>query len=163
MVALDQTPEDIFGKVMSWADDLILPGFEIATNVPWNEIVSIKSALTSGTNPRDLKARLAFEIVSMIHDPKVAQKASEAFEATFKKGETPTDIKELFVEHGIHLKDALVHAMIVPSNTEWRRLVEAHAVSQAGTEELITDFYMKVEKNLVLRIGKKRFVKITVK
>lgn len=163
MVSLDQTPEDIFGKVMSWGDNLIIPGFEIVTDVPLGDIEVIKSSLASGANPKESKMRLAKEIVSIIHDADSAEKAQTNFEKAFSKGEVPEDVQEITAEHGSHIKDALVKSGIVSSNTDWRRLVESKAVTYAGTDELITDAYMKAEKDMTLRIGKKRFVKILVK
>ncbi|MEK7463734.1 MAG: tyrosine--tRNA ligase [Patescibacteria group bacterium] len=163
MVSLDQTPEDVFGKVMSWSDNLIVPGFEIVTDIPLEEIETIKQSLESGANPKELKVRLAKEIVAIIHDSESAEKASENFEKAFSKGEVPEEVQEIEAEHGSHIKDALVKSGIVSSNTDWRRLVESKAVSYAGTDELIVDAYMKAEKDMTLRIGKKRFVKIAVK
>lgn len=163
MVSLDQTPEDVFGKVMSWTDNLIIPGFEIVTDVSLEEIETIKGALASGANPKESKVRLAKEIVTIIHDADAAEKAHENFEKAFSKGEVPEDVQEITAEHGSHIKDALVKSGIVSSNTDWRRLVESKAVTYAGTDELITDAYMKAEKDMTLRIGKKRFVKLNVK
>lgn len=163
MVSLDQGPEEMFGKVMSWTDGLIIPGFEIITDVPMEEIDSMKKSLESGTNPKELKLKLAKEIVTLIHDADSAERAHQSFEKTFSKGEVPDDIQELEVPHGSHIKDALINAGIVSSNGDWKRLIEGNAVSYIGTDEVITDTHIKAEKDVVLRIGKKRFAKITVK
>ncbi|MEK7213544.1 MAG: tyrosine--tRNA ligase [Patescibacteria group bacterium] len=163
MVSLDQTPEEMFGKIMSWSDDLIIPGFEIITNIPIEEIVSIKNAINSGANPKDYKTRLAKEIISMLFDENTAQKSEESFIKVFTKGEIPEDIIEIEMPHGSSIKDSLVKNNIVSSNSDWRRLVEGRAVSHIGTDELIEDIYIKAEKDITLRIGKKRFIKIIVK
>jgi tyrosyl-tRNA synthetase len=162
MVSLDQGPEEIFGKVMSWNDSLILPGFEIATNVSLDEIDSIKKSLEGGANPKDQKIRLAREIVAMIHGPEHAEQAQQFFEKTFSKGEIPDDINEIEVSSGSLLRDVLVKEGIVSSNADWKRLVEGNAVSVFGTDEVIKDLQQKTEKNLTLRIGKKRFAKIKI-
>lgn len=162
MVSLDQTPEDMFGKVMSWSDELIIPGFEIVTDVPMFEIKQMEAEISRGANPKDYKTRLAKEIVTMIHDADSAKKAHQSFENTFKKGEAPSDIMQILTDRGANLRDLLIHAKVVASNGEWRRLVEGNAVSVVGTEETIKDQFMKVEQSIVLRIGKKRFVKVVV-
>ncbi len=163
MVSLDQSPEEMFGKVMSWSDALIIPGFEIITDASLEEIELIKKSLTSGVNPKELKVRLAKEIVKMIHDEESAEKAHQSFEKTFSKGEIPEDIQTLEIPHGSAIKDILISEKIVSSNSDWRRLIEGNAVSVVGSEEIINDPFIKAEKNMTLRIGKKRFVRVVVK
>jgi tyrosyl-tRNA synthetase len=163
MVSLDQSPEEMFGKVMSWSDELIIPGFELVTDIPVSEIEEMKNLLGSGTNPKELKIRLAKEIVGSIHGFQSANKACDSFEKTFSKGEIPEDARELQIAVGTSIKDILVKEGIVSSNTDWRRLVESGAVSYAGTDEIIKDSQIKAEKDCILRIGKKRFVKIVVR
>lgn len=163
MVSLDQTPEDMFGKVMSWSDGIIVPGFELVADNSVSEIESIKSALASGTNPKDFKVKLAKEIVKMIHGAEAAEKACESFENTFSKGEVPEDIQELNLSKDSLIKESLIQAGIVSSNADWRRLVEGNAVSVVETEEIIKDPFVKAEKEMTLRIGKKRFVKMIIK
>ncbi len=163
MVSLDQTSEDMFGRVMSWDDKLILPAFEMLTDIPMQEIDSIKSNMQNGSNPRDFKVKLAKEIVSMIFDNKIAEKAHESFENTFRKGEVPENIPEIIIPNGNIIKEAIVNSKIVSSNTEWRRLIDENAISIMNTNEIIKDPYIKADKDLILRIGKKRFVKIIVK
>ncbi|MES3031464.1 MAG: tyrosine--tRNA ligase [Patescibacteria group bacterium] len=163
IVSLDQTPEDMFGKVMSWSDELIVPGFEIITDASLEEITTIKDALARGDNPRDLKVRLAHAVVSMLHGKEEADNAKESFESTFSKGEVPEDIQEIKADKDSLLRDAIVGGKIVDSNGEWRRLVESKAVSFADTKESITDPFVKIERDCIVRVGKKRFAKISVR
>ncbi|MEK7095468.1 MAG: tyrosine--tRNA ligase [Patescibacteria group bacterium] len=163
MVSLDQTPEDMFGKVMSWSDALIIPGFEICTDLPMFEVKQMEAEIARGSNPKEYKVNLAKEIVKMIHGKEGAEKAAISFVNTFKKGEVPEDVMEIVTSHGTHLKDLVVQSKIVESNSEWKRLVEGRAVSVVGSDEIISDPYLKIEKEMTLRIGKKRFVKITLK
>jgi tyrosyl-tRNA synthetase len=162
MVSLDQSADEVFGKVMSWNDNLIIPGFEIITDVSMEEISSIKQKLDSGTNPKEIKIRLAKEIVSMIHDSQSAEKASENFEKAFSKGGVPDDIQIIKVSNGSILRDILVKEEVVSSNSDWKRLIDGKAISHADTGEVINDAFIKIEKDLVLRVGKKRFVKIEI-
>jgi tyrosyl-tRNA synthetase len=163
MVSLDQTAEDMFGKVMSWSDSLIVPGFELVTNVSMEEIKTIKQSLDSGVNPKELKMKLAHEIVSMVHGADASEKARQAFDKAFTKGGVPEDIMELEILQDSAIKESLIKNGIVSSNSDWRRLVESKAVSHVETEELVTDPFIKATENTVLRIGKKRFVKIIVR
>jgi tyrosyl-tRNA synthetase len=162
MVSLDQSADEVFGKVMSWNDNLIIPGFEIITDVSIEEISSIKQKLDSGTNPKEIKIRLAKEVVSMIHDVESAERANENFEKAFSKGGVPDDIQIIKVSNGSILRDILVKEEVVSSNSDWKRLIDGKAISHADTGEVINDAFIKIEKNLVLRVGKKRFVKIEI-
>lgn len=163
MVSLDQTAEDMFGKVMSWADGLIVPGFELITEVREEEIEAMKNSLAGGANPKELKMNLAEKIVALIHGEEKAKKARENFDKTFAKGEVPENLEEVSVTSGQLLKEVLVEKGIVSSNADWRRLVEGKAVSYMENDEVVADPFAKAEKNGVLRIGKKRFVKIVIK
>jgi tyrosyl-tRNA synthetase len=163
MVSLNQTPEDMFGKVMSWSDGLIVPGFELITDVLLSEIKQMQNEIERGSNPKDYKIRLAKEIVTIIHGEAAAERAARAFDNTFKKGELPEDTLQILAERGTHIKDLLVEHKVVVSHSDWRRLVEGRGVSEVGTDKIISDPFEKAEKNVTLRIGKKRFVKIVIK
>lgn len=92
MVAFSDSPEDMFGKVMSWSDDMMKNGFELCTTLPMAEIKQLEAA---SQNPRDLKLKLAFEVVKTFLGEKFAGKARENFIKTFTKKETPDEIAEL--------------------------------------------------------------------
>ncbi|MEI6057801.1 MAG: tyrosine--tRNA ligase, partial [bacterium] len=121
MVSLDQSAEEMFGKVMSWSDGLILPAFELCTNVSVETIAEFKISLAAGMNPRDLKVRLAKEIITIYHGADAAGAAEENFVNTFKKGELPDDVKEVSVPADTQLVDVLVKEGIVASKGDFRR------------------------------------------
>lgn len=162
-VSMDQTPEEIYGRVMSWNDNIIINAFEIATKIPIDEINDIKKSIDNGENPKQAKSRLAKEIISIIHDKESADRAEKSFDSLFKNKEIPKDIQELIVKKEDMIKDIIVSNNIVSSNTEWRRLVESNAITEFPSEKIINDPYVKFEKDTVLRIGKKRFVKIVIR
>ena len=159
IVALNQTPEDMFGKVMSWSDELIIPGFEIITDVSLSEIDEMKKSLEGGTNPRDLKIRLAREIVTLCVGEKEAQEAQENFENTFAKGGIPEDMLEVSASHEELLVDVMLREKIIDSKTEWRRLVDDGAVTEMESGEKVTDVGALASTG-VYKVGKKRFIKI---
>ena len=159
MVALNQTPEDMFGRVMSWDDELITHGFELVTDVPTEEIKEIARKMNSGENPRDFKVKLAFEIVKMCHSEEKAEKARANFEKTFAKGGIPEDVLVLNTTNNVSLADILIAENIISSKTEWRRLVQEGAVMEMVSNEKIVDQNV-LSKEGVYKIGKRRFVKI---
>ncbi len=158
----DSAP-DMYGKVMSLRDDLIIRYFTLVTRVELSVIETYKVQLDSGANPRDIKMKLAYELVKLYHDEEAAKNAENTFIKTFSKGEIPEDVPQLLAEKGVLLKDILVQAKIISSNSEWRRLVEGKGVSEMGNDRVVNDSFEKVEKDITLRIGKKRFVKIVLK
>ena len=162
MITLLDSPSDMFGKVMSWTDGMIVSGFELCTDVSNEEISKIKSELDNGENPRDVKVRLGKEVVSMFYDKNSADKAEQDFVNTFSKGGIPENVEEIKVVMGEKIVDVLIQEKVLESKGEWRRLVLAGAVSNAETDEKITS-PDEIVKNIILKVGKRRFVKIVVK
>jgi tyrosyl-tRNA synthetase len=163
VINITDEANDMYGKIMSVRDDLIPKYFTLATEVSLREIETIKKQLADGANPRDLKMKLAREIVGLYHGANAATKAEGNFIDTFAKGGVPNDIETVEVARGALLADVLLEKNIVASKTEWRRLVDEGAVNEVDSEEKITDPFYKVEKNLTLKIGKRRFIKISSK
>lgn len=155
MVTLEDSAENMLGKVMSWPDSLIPLAFEICTRVPLSEVENAKQM-----NPRDAKMKLAHEIVKIYHGEKKAGEAEENFIKTFQKKEIPEEIEEIKASAGEVLSEVLVKNKILSSKSEWRRLVLENAIHNLDTNENLTDQNTKITKNLTLRIGKKRFVRI---
>jgi len=118
--------------------------------------------LAAGVNPKDIKMKLAYELVRFYHSQLDAKKAEQNFTETFSKGGLPEDIQEIQTTNGTLLSELLVNAKIVESKSDFRRLVTEGAVSDAENGEKITDPNTKVENTLILKIGKKRFVKIVL-
>lgn len=162
MVSLDQDAKEMFGKIMSWSDNLIIPGFELCTYSSEDDLARVKEDMDRGVNPKDLKVRLAKEIVSIYHGVEKANNSASDFERTFSKKELPDDIKEVSVSKGKLLADILTDEGLVKSKSEFKRLVEEGAVSIQGGE-VVKDMYFAVENNTVFKIGKRRFIKINIR
>jgi tyrosyl-tRNA synthetase len=150
-------PENKFGKIMSIPDDLIILYFIHCTRRPMEEVIQMEKELKVGANPRDLKLRLAHEIVAMYHSEAEAKKAEENFINTFSKKETPEEIKEVKVKSK-NILDVLVEAGICSSKGDARRNVEQGGVSVDG--EAVKDFNFEVKKGAVIKKGKRHFIKI---
>ncbi len=161
-VFLDASPIDMYGKIMSQPDENIVQLFVDCTYVNLDEIQKIKKSLTDKTaNPRNVKARLALEITKIYHGEKAAIDAEQAFINTFAKGGIPDDIQEVKLGAGEQLSDMLVKAGVVPSKAEWRRLIDGGGI-KTEDDTKITDPNFKPTKTLILKVGKRRFVKIVI-
>jgi len=159
---LDKTNE-MFGKVMSWTDGMILNGFELCTNVSMEEIKELEKSLAEGMNPRDLKLKLASEIVKVYYGAKEAKKAEENFIATFSKKEIPDDVSEITAANNELLSEVLLRAKIIVSKNEFKRLVAEGAVKWLENNELVSDIFSRATRVGTLKVGKKRFLKINMK
>ena len=158
-IGLTDNPKDLYGKIMSLSDDVIVKGFEYLTDVSMEEIKTIEQGVQN-ENPKTYKKRLAFEIVAQLNTPEEAEKAQKAFEDTFEKGNTPKDIQILTSASDAALIDVLVKEGIVSSKSDFRRLIEQGAIKNLATGDAITDQNEVVTSDVTLKIGKKRFVKI---
>ncbi len=163
MVALSDNPNEMFGKIMSWTDDLIIPAFELATNLGILEIREIDERLKSqNLNPKDAKVLLAQEIVSVFYNKESAIKAKNNWDKTFSKKEIPESIEEFIVDKNKKLSSLFLEYKIVSSNSDFKRLVDGGSITILEKDEKITD-YNSYPVNGVYKIGKKRFCKIILK
>ena len=160
MLALSDTPEEMFGKVMSWTDGLIIPGFELCTSVTTQEIEEIKIKLNSESfNPKDIKMKLANEIISIFYNAKKAKDAQDSWEKTFSKKEIPKDAPEVEANKGDKLIDVFMDNKIVSSKSDFRRLVDEGAITNLDLDEKVSSPQDEAKIG-VYKIGKKRFIKI---
>lgn len=162
MVSLTDDHFEMFGKVMSWTDDMIMNGFELCTYVSKEELEIIKSDLSSSSvNPRDLKIRLAKEIISIYHGVEKANQAEQNFIKTFSNKEIPENVEEVYIPAGTPLSMILINEKIVSSMNEFKRLVNEGAVNTLEKEN-IKDFGYLVSKPMVVKVGKRRFLNIKI-
>jgi len=160
-IALKDSPGDMYGKVMSIPDELIIEYFTLATEIPLKEIERIRGLLKKGENPRDYKAKLARKIVSLYYGEKAAKKAEEEFNRVFKEKELPDNIPSFKPKKYTYLPiDLLVEAKLVNSRSEARRLIEQKAVSLNGSKIENWQKEINLAKGDVLKVGKRRFIKI---
>jgi tyrosyl-tRNA synthetase len=160
MINLDDNPQDMFGKIMSWPDELIDLGFELCTRV---ELENVEKG-----NPRDQKAALAKEIVKMYHGPTAAEGAEEEFNKVHRDKELPTDLPIFETDRKQYpMLDLLCDTKLAPSKNEAKRLVEGGGVVGIinDKEEKITDWKNPIElkDNMIIRKGNRSFVKIKLK
>lgn len=163
-IGLTDAADDMFGKVMSIPDGLIVKYFRLATAVPVDEVDSIESALSAGTaHPNEIKRRLGREIVSLYHDPAAAAGAEEAFDRVFKSHGLPDDIPEVGVDPAdpAHLPAVLETVGLAPSRSEARRLIDQGAVKIDGIPVLAGTYDLPWSEiaGHVLQVGRRRFAR----
>ncbi len=159
-IGLTEAPDSMFGKIMSIPDELMDKYFNLLTNLSKEELGNL--------SPRDLKAKLAKEIVKNFHSEKESNLAEEKFNKIHRDGQMPTEM-EIFEagKKNYHILDLLCDTNLAPSKNEAKRLVEGGAVSKRiGQDDVkIIDWKEEVilENEMVLQVGKRKFIKIILK
>ena len=157
-------PIDMFGKLMTLKDELIIDYFESCTRIPMIQIEEIRKSLKNKEiNPKDIKKQLAKEIVTIFHNEKEAQRAQEEFEQVFEDKKLPTEIEEVEIENGEHnTQELLVKLSLAKSKSEAKRLIDQGGVKIIinNTTEIIKVDTIKTEKEMIIQVGKRNFKKI---
>ena len=160
-VDLTDEPSDMFGKLMSLKDELIIKYFELCTDMPMDEIKDIEQSIHAGANPREAKFKLATEIVKLYHGAKAAVKAGEEFNNIFQQHGKPDDMETVKLPVANYkLQDLLVKLSLAPSKSEAQRLIEQGGVRI--DDKVLSDWKasVAVKKGMVVQVGKRKFVKI---
>ncbi len=159
-IGVNEAPNDMYGKVMSIPDNLILKYFELATDLTLEEIAEVKAELDGGANPRDLKMRLGREIVALYHDEEAANSAEKEFVNVFRNKQLPEDIPEkIFANAQWGILDLLLDGELVSSKSDARRMVDQGAVKIDGEKVgSIEDEVTLSEKSKLIQVGKRRFL-----
>lgn len=166
-VALTENANDMYGKLMSTADEEIITYFEVLTDVSMSEIIEMSAQIKAGENPMQLKKKLAFTITEMYHDTQAAQRAQENFEKTVQEKEVPSEIPNIVIdETTVSLLELAQKCMPNESNSNLRRLIEQGAVELINEDENSsvkpTDPYQTIALEIVsvVRIGKRRYFRL---
>jgi len=166
-IAVDEPPSEMYGKVMSIPDDLMMDYFELLTNVPDKELEEFRTELDSqSVNPMVLKKRLAREIVAEFHDQKAAQEAEAHFESVVQRKEAHVSLGIRVSASAVWNRDIgkwLVSKGLVRSNSEVKRLIAQGAVQivhEDGTKDVVSEGHVEIKPGDIIKYGKRRFVKI---
>lgn len=162
-IGIDEDAAVMFEKVMTIPDNLIIKYFELVTDVHPDKVDEIKNSLENGMNPRDVKLELAREIVELYHGKSAVQSAEERFKIVFQKRQIPDDIKtvECLISN-FNLAEIIVSNGLVKSKNEFRRLVTQGGVKING-EKITSLETIKETSEIIVKIGKKHFIKIVLK
>jgi tyrosyl-tRNA synthetase len=159
-IPLLATPEDMFGKVMSVPDKAMPYYFRMVTRWTPDEIVELEAGVKNGKlHPRDVKMKLAHEIVSIYISEDAAKKGQDAFVQVFQKGDVPDDMPEYGWDGEKTLLDVLDDAGLISSRGQGRRLIKQNAVRFEG--ETLSDPFALLPGEGVLQVGKRKFVRVT--
>ncbi len=164
-IGITDTPQDMFGKLMSISDTLMWRYFELLSFRDMDEIKALQAETVAGRNPRDAKVMLAQEIVARFHSQDAAVAALSEFEARFQKGVLPDDMPEVTVAatNGvIGVPQLLKAANLVDSTSEAMRMMAAGAVKIDGEKVSEKSATVAAGKVLVAQVGKRKFARITV-
>ncbi len=167
-IAMTAPANDMFGKLMSLPDQTMRTYFEALTDVSNEEIDEFERKMAEGVlNPRDVKLRMAREIVTEFHDEVAAQEAQEAFIRQFSERKLPTDIPDVHLAEPVDIVAFLKNTGLVTSNNEARTLISQKAVAiylhgENGEEQRITEptFIVPVQDGAIIRAGKRKYVRI---
>ena len=161
-IAIDDPPNEMYGKVMSLPDSAIEDYFTLVTALPAAEVDAIVAGLGSGAlAPMEGKKRLALEVTAAIYSADESAAAQAHFEATIQRGELPDEMQECTLpsdEHQAKLHRVLVAAGVASSNGEVRRLVAQGGISING--DPVTDFACTLHPNDEIKIGRHRFLRV---
>jgi tyrosyl-tRNA synthetase len=160
-INLVNPPSVFFGQIMALSDDFILPCLRLATRVSPQEIEKIRRQLKKGANPMIFKKQLAFELVSLLHNQQIAQKAQAEFKRVFQKKKTPAKIatfKTRQKEWGI--VDLLAKTKLASSKSEAKRLIQQGAVKINGLKIENLKEKIKLQDKSIIKVGKRKFLNL---
>jgi tyrosyl-tRNA synthetase len=164
-VGIAESPQEIFGKLMSVSDDLMWKYIELLSFEPLEVIRQWKTDVDNGANPRNIKVRFAQEIVTRFHSVQAAEQALADFESRFQRGVLPDDMPELTVacQDGVlSITHALKQANLVSSSSEALRMIEQGGVRLDGVKVDDKGLKLQAGTTIVAQVGKRKFARITL-
>ena len=164
-IAIDEQPDEMFGKIMSISDELMWRWFELLSFIPENEISILKKEVDNGANPRDIKFILAEELVDRFHEKGEGSNCKQKFLERFQKGAMPSDIKEVDIDienETILLTNLLKTVEMTSSTSEAMRLIKQGGVKIDSEKVSDTKLEIKKGSKAVYQVGKRKFLHIKI-
>jgi len=162
-IGVNETPDEIYGKVMSIADEIMPAYFRLATTLSSSEVSSLLSDLNHGRlHPRDAKMRLAREIVTLYHDSTAGKDAEDQFRQVFQMREIPEEILVKEIPGPVDIVTAMSSTGMTPSKSEARRLIEQGGVKINGQTVSAKEAVLEKNSEQVVQVGKRKFLRIKV-
>jgi tyrosyl-tRNA synthetase len=160
-IGVDEAPNEIYGKVMALADNMIIQYFELLTDVTDSELADFRRQISGNTiNPMVLKKRLALELVAQLHSTDDAIKADEHFTNVFQKREMPEEITEIEVVADEDIRDIITRANIAKSRSDAGRLLQQGAISIDGIK--VMSGKTTYQNGNIIKVGKHHFIKVVL-
>lgn len=166
-VGVSESPQEMYGKLMSIPDSLMPRYFELVCPLPLEEVQAVKAALAQGGNPRNAKMRLARSIVELYHGPRDAQDAEDEFRRVFQRHELPSDMPtfdlpaEMAQQGTIWLPRLMVACGLTGSTSEARRLIQQGGVKVDEEKVLDPEAEITPRTGMVIQAGRRKFVKLS--
>ena len=164
-IGINESPEEIFGKIMSLSDELMWRYFELLSSKSLAEIKHLQDEVGQGMNPRDVKYQLALEMVTRFHSASEAEKSKQSFISRFQQGIDPDDIetKDIYIQQAaIPVANLLKNAGLVPTTSEAHRLVSQGAVRIDGEKISNSRIEIPTGSSQIIRVGKRRIARIAL-
>ena len=159
-IGIDEKPEIIYEKTMTLPDEMIIKYFNLVTDIHPDEVHEFEKELTNNkVNPRDIKMKLAKEVVRLYHGEMEAERAENRFKMIFQKGIIPDNIDTIIVNNNFDVSETLVLNKIVKSKNEFRRLLTQGGVKINGVKVESID-NIEFETEITMQIGKKKFIRL---
>lgn len=163
-IGISESPDSIFGKIMSISDELMFRYYELLSDLSLAEIEAMKLQIASGQlHPKVAKVRLAKEMVARFHSAAAADEAEQTFEQVFARHELPDEIEEVRIDTGeteLWVPKLLLDAGLVKSTSDGRRMIQQHAVSIDGERVEDVNATVPTKGSVLIKVGKRRFCKV---
>jgi tyrosyl-tRNA synthetase len=162
-IGIDESPEEMYGKAMSIPDELMIKYFELVTDFTPEQVQSVKGKIETGElHPRDAKMLLGKTIVRMYHGVEPAEKAEQNFISVFQQGSLPDEIPVVVWEGNTEVQviNLLVDLQLLSSKSEARRMIENKGIKINGNKVADTQQQISITDELIIQVGKRKFVKI---
>lgn len=163
-IGITDAPDEMFGKLMSISDELMWRYYELLSFRTMSEINAMRGEIEAGANPRDVKVKLAEELVGRFHSPADATKAHQNFVSRFRKGQMPDNMPEFSLEaaEGLPIANLLKDAGLVNSTSEAMRMIKQGAVKIDGEKVEDRALVLQAGSEHVFQVGKRRFARVTL-
>ena len=160
-IAFNEKPNDMYGKIMSIPDGLMFKYYSLVSNVNLKEIEDLKIMLDSGKiSLRDLKRKLAREVISIYYDENTASRAEQHFINVFVKKVAPDDIEVVKIKETVKLLDFLLDKGLIASKGEGKRLIKQSGIKVNDSPIDEINFEIKANESLTIKVGKRKFIRV---
>lgn len=161
-IGIKDAPNDMFGKIMSISDVLMWRYYELLSFESLETIQGLKDAMAAGENPRNIKVKLAQELITRFHNAEAAQSALQDFETKFSKNAIPDDVPEVEIKGEMPLANLLKEAGLVATTSEAHRMAQQGGIKKNGEKIEDTREMIVVGTQAIYQVGKRKFAKVTV-
>jgi tyrosyl-tRNA synthetase len=159
-IGIDDSPNEMFGKIMSISDELMWRYFELLSFKPMSEIDELKNEMEGGKNPRDIKFILADEIITRFHNKEASKNALQDFIQRFSKNQIPDEMPEFEFSKDLKIANVLKEAGLTPSTSNAMAMIKQGGVKIDG--EKVIDKDMALPEKAVYQVGKRKFARVVL-